>query len=100
MLGNLGVILVIGGLALVAIGALRKFEFKTEAEFQIGPYETETEFEFEIDKETGEPKRGRKRRGRDRPNPEEQPYQIDTEKPMLVPSNIDMFPYYNRSILY
>lgn len=99
MLGNIGIILVIGGLAAVAMGALKKFEFDTEAEFKLGNYETEVGFDFEVDKETGKKKKG-KRKGRDRPNPIQQPNQIDVDRPMLVPENIDMFPYYNRFILW
>ena len=94
MLGNIGIILVVGGLAAVVLGVLKKFEFETEAEFKIGDYETELGFDFEIDKE----KKNKKRRGKDRPNPAQQPNQIDTDKPMLVPN--DMFPYYNRNILW
>ena len=100
MLGNWGIILVIGGLAAVALGALKKFEFDTEAEFKLGDYKTEVEFEFEVDKKTGKKKKRNRRKGKgDTPNPDGQPNQIDIEKPMLVPENIDMFPYYNRFIL-
>jgi hypothetical protein len=99
MLGNIGIILVIGGLAAVAMGALKKFEFDTEAEFKLGDYKTEVEFEFEVDK-TGKKKKHRRKGKGDTPNPEGQPNQIDPDRPMLVPENIDMFPYYNRFILW
>lgn len=98
MIGNWGILLAIAGLAAVAMGALKKFEFETEGEFELGDYETELGFDFEVDKKGK--KRNKKRKGRDRPNPKDQPNQIDTDKPMLVPENIDMFPYYNRDILW
>lgn len=91
MQGDLGVLLVIGGLAAVAFGALTKFKFGTEAKFELGDYKTGIEFDFGVDK-IGEPKP--KRRG------SEQPHQIDVEKPMLMHDDIDMFPYYNRMILW
>lgn len=96
--GSLGVILVIGGLAAVAMGALKKFELDTEAEFKLGEYETEVGVEFEVDKDRPK-RRGKKRKGRDRPNPKEQPNQIAEDMPMLVPQE-DFYPYYNRFILY
>ena len=100
MLGSLGIFLVIGGIAVVAIGALKKFEIETKTEFKIGDYETEmgVEFELEKNKEDKYKRKHGKRRGRDRPNFAEQPNQIDLDKPMLlVPENI--YPYYNRDIL-
>lgn len=82
------------------MGALKKFEFDTEAEFELGDYKTEVDFEFDVDKNEPKHGRGKKRKGRDRPNPGEQPNQIDTERPMLsTPEDIDMFPYYNKFIL-
>ena len=106
MLGNIGIILVIGGLAAVAFGALKKFEFDTEAKFELGDYETEVDFEFEVDKEgKRKPKHNKNnnRRGgkTDTPNPMGQPNQLDLERPMLANDvDADMFPYYNRFILY
>jgi hypothetical protein len=99
MLGkNIGTILVIGGLVAIAIVTLKRFEFDTEAEFKVGDYRTELGFDFGLDKRH----RKGKRRGRDRPNLVQQPNQIDEESPRLISENvdIDMYPYYNRAILW
>lgn len=109
--GSLGVILVLGAMVTIMLGALKKLDIDVESKFEHGGYEFEAEGEFEIDK-LGDKKPKKKRRGserrgrgRDEPNFEEQPNQIDTERPMLVPSNVypypfDNFPYYNRFILW
>ena len=93
----MGIILaVVGLIILVGVKALKKFEFETEAKFDIGgDYDAEIGFDFEIDREGKKHKKKKHNRG-------EQPNQIseDPGKPMLIPQDdIDMYPYYNRNIL-
>ena len=109
-LGGLGVVLVLGVIVTIMLGALKKLDVDVKSKFEHGGYEFEAEGEFEIDKLGDKPKHRRKRKSRKsdemgpEPDIENQPDQLSLERPMLVPRDVypypyDYFPYYNRFIL-
>lgn len=103
-LGGLGIVLVLGVIITIMFGALKKLDIDVKSKFEHSGYEFEAEGEFEIDKLGDKKPKRSKRREQNEPDIENQPNQIDTEKPMLVPRDVypypfDYFPYYNRFIL-
>ena len=94
MIGNLGIILVVGAIAVtVAMGLLKKLEIDVEGKFEGGNYETEFEFEWELEKEKRHRRHKENRDNRKKDSRDTlAPLEIPREQP-AVPSSY-YYPFY------
>jgi len=49
-MGNIGTLLIVGGLAVVGFYTLKKFEIELDTKFEYGGMEADLDFEFELEK--------------------------------------------------